>query len=284
MMLCARSVVLAPWLFPLVMRKTVIHPSAIIERGAQLGAGVEVGPFSIIGAGAILHDEVVVHSHVSINSSVTLGQKCEIFPHVVLGQAPQDVKYKGEDTRLVLGKRNILREHVTMHPGTRVGNGITQIGNDGYFMVGAHVGHDCQVGDHVVLSNSAALGGYVQVGDHANLGGLVGVHQFTRIGHHAFVGALSYVANDVIPYGMVTGNPGHLRGLNIVGMQRANMERSQIRQVRAVYQGIFGCNEGVFADRVKSARQTYSELKPALDVIDFIQADALRPLCLPDAE
>jgi UDP-N-acetylglucosamine acyltransferase len=265
------------------MRKAVIHPSAIIGRGAQLGTGVEVGPFSVVEAGAILHDDVVVHSHVCIGSSVTLGQKCEIFPHVVLGQPPQDVKYNGEDTRLVLGKRNILREHVTMHPGTRVGNGITKIGNDGYFMVGAHVGHDCQVGDHVVLSNSAALGGYVQVGDYANLGGLVGVHQFTRIGHHAFVGALSYVANDIIPYGMVTGNPGHLRGLNIVGMQRASMERSHIRQTRAAYQDIFDCSRGMFADRLKSAQENYLGQKPAMDIIDFIQADALRPLCLPDA-
>ncbi|PHS28025.1 MAG: acyl-[acyl-carrier-protein]--UDP-N-acetylglucosamine O-acyltransferase [Robiginitomaculum sp.] len=264
------------------MSDTIIHPSALVERGAKLGTGVHISAFCIVKGGAELHDGVILHEHAHIASSVSLGKGCEVFPQAVLGMPPQDVKYKGEATRLVIGARNIIREHVTMHPGTAVGNGVTTIGDDGYFMIGSHVGHDCVVGNHVTFSNSAAIGGYVQVGDYVNLGGLVGVHQFVRIGHHAFVGAQAYLANDVIPYGMVAGNPARLNGLNVVGMQRTAMSRSAIGQARAAYKAIFCHTDGLFDDRLKRAQKLYKGDTPAMDIIDFINERSLRSLCMPD--
>lgn len=265
------------------MPETVIHDSTLVEPGAELGTGVQIGPLCIIKSGAKLHDNVTIHGQAYIASSVTLGDGCEVFPHAVLGLAPQDFKFKGEDTRLVIGKRTIIREQVSMHPGTATGNGITRVGNDGYFMVGSHVGHDCIVGNNVVLSNTVALGGYVQIGDHANLSGLVGVHQFTRIGHHAFIGALAYVSCDVIPYAMVTGNPGHLGGLNVIGMQRAGMPRDEIRRVRAAYKALFNQGEGNFEDRLSVVSAHFNDCAPAKEIIAFIKARSLRPLCMPDA-
>ncbi len=265
------------------MSETNIHPRAIVEPGATLGAGVHVGPFSVIKTGAHIHDGVTVHGSVHISGNVTLGENSEVYPQAVLGQPPQDFKFKGEETRLIIGKRTIIREQVSMHPGTAVGHGVTQIGDDGYFMVGAHVGHDCVVGNHVVLSNGVALGGYVNVGDYANLSGLVGVHQFTRIGHHAFIGALAYVSCDVIPYGMATGNPAQLNGLNIVGMQRTGMARDDIRKARAAYKSIFHADGSMlFTDRVDAAQSQYPGNGPALDIINFINSRAQRPLCLPN--
>ncbi|PHS24887.1 MAG: acyl-[acyl-carrier-protein]--UDP-N-acetylglucosamine O-acyltransferase [Robiginitomaculum sp.] len=264
------------------MSETSIHPLALVEPGAHLGGGVQIGPFSIVKAGAVLGDGVVVHGQVCIGASVSIGQDCEIFPQAVLGMSPQDVKYKGEETRLVIGARNIIREHVTMHPGTAVGNGETRIGDDGYFMVGAHIGHDCSVGDHVVLSNGVAIGGYVKVGDYANLGGLVGVHQFTRIGHRAFIGAQVYVSCDVIPYAMVTGNPGHLNGLNVIGLQRAGMARRDIQDIRKAYKAIFERKGDLFDDRLAEVEREFSENANVMRMIRFIKARALRPLCLPD--
>lgn len=266
------------------MSETYIHPLALVEPGAQLGAGVQIGPFSIIKAGAVLCDGVIVHGQVHIGASVSLGQDCEIFPQAVLGMAPQDIKFKGEETRLIIGARNIIREHVTMHPGTAVGNGETRIGDDGYFMVGAHVGHDCHVGDHVVLSNEVAIGGYVQIGDYANLGGLVGVHQFTRIGYRAFIGAQTYVSKDVIPYGMAIGNPGHLKGLNVIGLQRAGMDRRDIQDIRKAYKVIFERKDKLFDDRLAEAERKFSNNANVLRIIRFIKARALRPLCLPDRQ
>jgi len=264
------------------MSDTIIHPSAMVERGTELGIGVQIGPFCIIKAGAELHDGVVIHGQAHIAGSVTLGKGCEIFPQAVLGMPPQDIKYKDEATRLLIGARNIIREHVTMHPGTAVGNGVTTIGDDGYFMIGSHVGHDCVVGNHVTFSNAAAIGGYVQVGDYANLGGLAGVHQFVRIGHHAFVGALAYLANDVIPFGMVTGNPARLNGLNVIGMQRSAMPRPDIAKARSAYKAIFCRTDGLFEDRLKRAQKLYKDDTSAMDIIDFINARSLRPLCMPD--
>ena len=264
------------------MNDTNIHPSAEVEHGVKLGTGVKIGPYSVVKAGAEIRDGVIIHGQAYIAASVTLGEGCEVFPQAVLGMAPQDVKYTGEETRLVIGARNIIREHVTMNPGTAVGNGITVVGDDGFFMIGSHVGHDCVVGNHVTLANSVALGGYVQVGDYASFGGLAGVHQFVRIGHHAFVGAMACVTNDVIPYGMIQGNPARLNGLNVVGMQRAAMSRASIQRARAAYKAIFSHKEGVFEDRLKHAQSLYKQDKPAMDIINFIQTRSLRPLCLPD--
>ncbi len=265
------------------MTDTNIHPNALVEPDAELGQGVQIAAFSVIKAGAIIGDGTVVHEHVHITGSVTLGDDCEVFPQAVLGMAPQDFKYKGEDTRLEIGARNIIREQVSMHPGTGHGKGVTRIGNDGYFMVGAHIGHDSAIGDHVTLSNGVALGGYVQVGDYANLGGLVGVHQFTRIGHHAFVGALSYVACDVIPYGMATGNPALMNGLNVIGMQRHGIARNDIHRVRSAYQALFEDEKKLFEERLIAVSVHYKTNACVKEIVEFIKTRSSRPLCMHDA-
>ncbi len=266
------------------MSETIIHPNALVEPGAKLGAGVQIGPFSIIRAGAELHDGVHIHGQVHIGAGVCLGRECEVFPQAVLGGAPQDLKYKGEETRLVIGKRNIIREHVTMHTGTEAGHGVTRIGDNGYFMVGAHIAHDCVVGNHVVFANAVAIGGFVQVGDYANLGGMVGVHQFTRIGHHAFVGALAYVSRDVIPYGMAVDNPARLNGLNVIGMQRAGIARKDIHTARAAYKALFDDETRPFSERLSILESRYKDSVLVMDMVEFIKVSSDRALCLPDAD
>lgn len=202
---------------------TTIHPSAIVDPAAQLGEGVEIGPFCIVGPKVKLADRVRLMSHVTVAGNTTVGEDCVLYPGVHLGHPPQDFKYQGEDTRLIIGQRNILRENVTMHPGTTFARGQTVVGDDGYFMVGSHVAHDCIVGDRVVFANGAAIGGETTVADHVILGGLAGIHQKSRIGRHAFVGAMAMVTADVIPYGSVIGNHAHLAGLNVVGLKRRGM-------------------------------------------------------------
>ncbi len=258
-----------------------IHPTAVISSGAQLGDNVHIGAYCTIGPGVILHDRVHVHAHVSITGATEIGEACEIHPFVALGGIPQDTSYKGEDTRLVIGARNIIREHVTMHIGTSAGRGITEVGDDGYYMVGSHIGHDCRVGNNVTLANNVALGGHVQVGDYATLSGLVGVHQFTRIGKYAFAGAQASLMSDLIPYGMAVGHPACLNGLNMVGLKRNGFSRATIRQLRALYKDIFTAGPGLFEERVAAAAQTHQDCPQAQDVIAFIRAKTARPLCLP---
>jgi UDP-N-acetylglucosamine acyltransferase len=258
-----------------------IHPTAIVDPAAQLGAGVEIGPFSIIGPKVVLKDRVRVISHVTIAGNTTLGEDCVVYPGAQLGHPPQDFKYQGEDTQLVIGQRNILRENVTMHPGTTFARGRTVVGNDGYFMVGSHVAHDCIVGDRVVFANCAAIGGETVIADHAILGGYAGIHQKSRIGRHAFIGAMAMVTSDVIPYGSVIGNHAHLAGLNVVGLKRRGMPRETLRELRAAYRLLFA-REGTCEERVDDVAHLYSGNAPIAEIIDFIRADAKRSICMPD--
>lgn len=258
-----------------------IHPTAIVDPAAQLGVGVEIGPFSIIGPKVVLKDRVRVISHVTIAGNTTLGEDCVVYPGAQLGHPPQDFKYQGEDTQLIIGQRNILRENVTMHPGTTFARGQTVVGNDGYFMVGAHVAHDGIVGDRVVFANGAAIGGETEIADHAILGGYAGIHQKSRIGRHAFIGAMAKVTADVIPYGSVIGNHAHLAGLNVVGLKRRGMPRETLRELRAAYRLLFA-QEGTFDERVDDVAQLYSGNAPIAEIIDFIRADAKRSICMPN--
>lgn len=263
------------------MSQSQIHPSAIVDAKAVIGDDVEIGPFCMVGPGAVLHDRVRLISHATVSGNTEIGDDCVLYPGVHVGHPPQDFKYQGEDTRLFLGERNILRENVTMHPGTSVGGGITRIGNDGYFMVNAHVSHDSQIGDRVVFANGAAIGGCSEVGDHAILGGYAGVHQFSRIGRHAFIGAMAMVTADVIPYGSVVGNHAHLAGLNVVGLKRRGMPRATLRDLRAAYRLLFA-EEGTFQERLDDVSRDYSDNAPVMEIIDFIRSDAKRALCMPN--
>lgn len=262
------------------MSQVQIHPTAIVDPAAELGAGVEIGPFCILGPKVKLADRVRLISHATIAGNTSVGDDCVLYPGVHLGHPPQDFKYQGEDTQLILGPRNILRENVTMHPGTTFARGRTTVGSDGYFMVGAHVAHDCIVGDRVVFANGAAIGGETIVEDHVILGGMAGIHQKSRIGRHAFIGAMAMVTADVIPYGSVIGNHAHLAGLNVVGLKRRGMPRETLRDLRAAYRLLFA-EEGTFEERVDDVAHIYRENAPVMEIIAFIRADAKRPVCMP---
>jgi UDP-N-acetylglucosamine acyltransferase len=224
---------------------TTIHATAIVDPAALLGADVTVGPYSIVGAGVCLASGVRVGGHVVIEGETQIGEDCVIHSFAALGGPPQHAGHKGEPTRLVIGPRNVIREHVTMHCGTVMGRGVTTVGADGLFMVGAHIAHDCLVGDHVTLVNNATLGGHVRVEDFVIMGGLSAAHQYIRIGRHAFVGGMAGVNHDVIPYGNVWGNHAHLEGLNLVGLKRRGFTRETINTLRAAYRLLFA-EEGTF--------------------------------------
>jgi UDP-N-acetylglucosamine acyltransferase len=257
-----------------------IHASAIVEPGAQIGAGVEIGPFSVVGPEVVLHDNVRIAAHVVIAGKTEIGEGTQIFPFASLGQAPQDRKYRGEESRLIIGSGNIIREYVTMNPGTEQGGLITRIGNNGLFLTGAHVAHDCQLGDNVLLVNNATLGGHCVVEDFASIGGLSALHQFVRIGAHAFVGGMSGVENDVIPFGMALGNRAHLAGLNIVGLKRQNFDREQIHSLRKAYRMLFA-TEGTLLERLEDVEKMFDGDPQVQRILQFIKAESSRSLCVP---
>jgi UDP-N-acetylglucosamine acyltransferase len=257
-----------------------IHPTAIVEPGAEIANGVEVGPFSVIGSQVVLHEGVRIHSHVVIAGRTEIGAETEVFPFASLGNAPQDRKFRGEESRLVIGARNVIREHVTMNPGTEQGGLVTRIGNNGLFLTGAHVAHDCVIGDNVLLVNNATLGGHCVVEDFASVGGLAAVHQYVRIGAYAFIGGMSGVENDVIPYGMVLGNRAYLAGLNIVGLKRRNFDREQIHTLRKAYRMLFA-TEGTLLERLEDVEKMFPSEASVQRVVQFIRADSSRSLCVP---
>ena len=257
-----------------------VHPTAIVQDGARLGADVEIGPYSTVGPGVVLGDGVRLISHVNIDGLTEIGEACVVHPFASLGTAPQHLGYKGEATRLLVGARNVIREHVTMNTGTEAGGGITRVGSDSLYMVGSHVAHDCIVGDRVTFANNATLGGHVQVGDFVFMGGLCAAHQFSRIGRYAFIGGVSAVTKDVIPFGSVWGVHAHLEGLNLVGLKRRGFSRESINDLRAAYRLLFA-DEGTFQERLDDVAETYTGSEFVMEIVNFIRADANRPLCLP---
>ena len=259
---------------------TTIHPTAIVEPGARLADSVVIGPYCTVGAEVELADGVQLVSHVVIAGRTAVGAETRIFPFASIGHAPQDLKYKGEKSRLEIGKRNTIREHVTMNPGTSGGGMVTRVGDGCLFMVGAHVAHDCIIGNNVIMANNATLAGHVVMGDFAFLGGLSAVHQFVRIGKHGMIGGITGVERDVIPYGQVVGDRARLVGLNIVGLQRRGFSREQIQALRTAYQMLFG-EAGTLAERVDEVARQYPEVEPVSDIVEFIRADSQRGLCRP---
>lgn len=262
---------------------TQIHATAIIEQGARLGEDVLMGPYCSVGGMVELGDGVRLHSHVVVAGKTTIGPNTHVFPFASIGHPPQDLKYKGEESELVIGANNIIREHATMNPGTAGGGMITRIGNNCLFMVGAHVAHDCDIANHVILANNATLAGHVEVDDFAILGGLSAVHQFCRIGRHAMIGGMSGVENDVIPYGSVTGNRAQLDGLNIVGLRRRGFSRSEVAAMRKAYRLLFA-HEGTMAERLEDVAEMYKDNNAVMDIVGFIRSDSSRAICQPKSE
>ncbi len=258
---------------------TVIHPAAVIEDGAQIGQGCVIGPFCHVGPEVVLHDRVELKSHVVITGKTEIGSDTVIFPFAVIGEIPQDLKFRGEKTSLVIGERNRIREHVTMNTGTEGGGGVTRVGNDGLFMAGCHVAHDVQVGNNVILVNNAALAGHCVIEDEVIIGGLSGVHQWVRIGRGAIIGAVTMVTNDVIPHGLVQGPRGVLDGLNLVGLKRRGVARSDITSLRAAFQ-MLAQGEGAFQDRARRlGDETQSDY--VREIVDFILGDSDRSFLTP---
>ncbi len=262
---------------------TQIHSTAIIEHGARLGEGAVIGPYCCVGGMVEFGDGVRLHSHVVVAGKTTIGPNTHVYPFASIGHPPQDLKYKGEESELVIGANNVIREHVTMNPGTTGGGMITRIGNNCLFMVGAHVAHDCDVANHVILANNATLAGHVTVDDFAILGGLSAVHQFCRIGRHAMIGGMSGVENDVIPYGSVTGNRARLEGLNIVGLRRRGFSRSEVAAMRKAYRLLFA-HEGTMAERLEDVAEMYRDNDAVMDIVGFIRSDSSRAICQPKSE
>lgn len=256
-----------------------IHPSAVIEEGAVIGAGCVIGPFCVVGPEVVLGENVTLKSHVVITGDTQVGEGSTIFSFAVVGEVPQDLKFAGEKTRLRIGARNRIREHVTINTGTAGGGGETRIGNDCLLMAGCHVAHDAQIGDRVIIVNNSAVAGHCIIEDDVIIGGLCGIHQWVRIGRGAIIGALSMVTNDVIPHGLVQGPRAALDGLNLVGLKRRGVERADITALRAAFQTLRD-GEGTFHDRAKRLK-TEVDSTYVQEMVDFILGESDRSFLTP---
>ena len=258
----------------------IIHATAVVDAGADIAEDVDIGPYCVVGGEVSLGAGTRLESHVVVGGDTTIGAGCHIFPFASIGLRPQDLKYAGEPSQLIIGDGNTIREHVTMNPGTEGGGLITRVGRGGLFMVGAHVAHDCDIGNQVIMANNATIGGHVVIGDYAILGGLSAVHQFVRIGAHAMIGGMSGVENDVIPFGSVMGERAFLSGLNIIGLRRRRFSRDDIHALRTAYR-LFFADEGTMAERIADVAELFPDNQAVMDVVAFIQADSSRSVCQP---
>jgi len=257
-----------------------IHPSSVIEPGAVIGPDCRIGPFCHIGPNVRLEQGVVLHSHVVIAGHTRIGAETQIWPFASIGHQPQDLKFSGEITTLEIGARCMIRESVSMNPGTQGGGGVTIIGDDCLFMLGSHVGHDCKVGDRVILANNAALAGHVELGDDVVIGGLSGVHQFCRIGRGAMIGAVVMVTADVVPFATVMTDRPDVAGLNLVGLRRRGMNKAEINGLRAAFDDLFS-GPGNLRERIEPLAQVYADNRLVAEMLDFLRADSKRSFLTP---
>ncbi len=262
------------------MAEQIIHPTAIIEPGAQLGKGVRIGPLSLVGPNVVVGDSVELVSHAVVCGHTSIGPGTRIFPFASIGHQPQDLKFKGEVTTLTIGANCLIREGVTMNPGTAGGGSKTVVGDNCAFLANSHVGHDCIVGKNVIFSNNVMLAGHCNVGDFAIIGGGAAVIQFARVGAHSFLGGMSGLENDLIPYGMALGNRAHLSGLNIVGLQRRGFSRSDIHDLRRAYRLLFAA-EGTLMERVEDVADEFKDHPIVVEIVAFIREGGKRSLCTP---
>lgn len=252
--------------------KSNIHPTAIIDDGAIIADSAIIGAYSTIGKDVVLKENVEIKQHVVIEGKTTIGEGTVIFPFSSIGTAPQDLKFSGEPSTLDIGKNTIIREHVTINPGTKGGIMTTKIGDNCLLMVASHVAHDCVLGNNVILANNATLAGHVEVGDFAIIGGLSAVRQFVRIGTHAMIGGMSGIESDVIPYGQAVGERATLTGLNLVGLKRRGFSRDDIHSLRSAYRLMFS-PEGALSERVMDVSDRFSDIGPVKEIIDFINSN-----------
>lgn len=257
-----------------------IHPMSVVDPAAQLGESVVIGPFCTVGPHVVLGDGVELVSHVAVSGRTTVGPRCRIFPFASVGHRPQDLKYQGEDSTLTIGADCVMREGFTINPGTEGGGMSTTVGDRCLFLANSHVGHDCHIGSNTIFTNNVMCAGHVTVGDFVTVGGGTGLHQFIRVGDHAFIGGGAGVMNDVIPFGMVRGNPAHLAGLNLVGLKRRGFSREQIHELRRAYRLLFAA-EGTLAERVEDVAGEFVDHPLIHEILDFIRSGNERAICVP---
>ena len=257
----------------------MIHKTAIVDSKAKVSSSAQIGAFSVIGPGVEIGENVEIHSHVHIAGNTKIGDGTVIFPFASIGTIPQDLKFKGENSKLEIGKNNKIREYVTINPGTEGGGGLTKIGNNCLFMISSHVAHDCYVGNNVIIANNVPLGGHVTIEDNVVIGGNSAVQQFTRIGQMAMIGVMTGVLHDVIPYGLSTGNRNTLNGLNLIGLRRAKIDNKDILGLSQAYKDIFATKN--FIENISKLNGEFKENSLVKNIIEFITKDKKRSICTP---
>ena len=257
----------------------MIHKTAIVNSKAKIASSANIGPYCVIGANVEIGENVTIHSHVSVSGNTKIGNDNKIYPFASIGNDPQDLKYNGEETKLIIGDNNKIREYVTINPGTKGGGGLTKIGNNCLFMISSHVAHDCYVGNNVIIANNVPLGGHVSIEDNVVIGGNSAVQQFTRIGKMAMVGGMTGVLYDVIPYGLSTGNRNTLQGLNLIGLRRAKFDNKEILGLSEAYKEIFATKN--LSENISKLNGIFKENPLVKDVIEFITKDKKRSICTP---
>jgi UDP-N-acetylglucosamine acyltransferase len=257
----------------------MIHKTAIIDSKAKISTNVEIGPYAIIGPNVEIGENTLIQSHVNITGNITIGKGNKLYSFASIGSDPQDLKYKGEETTLLIGDNNTIREHVTINTGTVQGGGLTKIGNNNLIMIGAHIAHDCIIGNNIVMANNTAIAGHAEIEDFVIIGAKCGVQQFTRIGKRAMIGGMTGVLRDVIPYGLSTGNRNYLNGINVVGLRRDKVSNKDILGLTDAYKEIFKTE--VLSENLKNLNGKYTDNSLVKDVLDFINKDKKRPICTP---
>ena len=257
----------------------MIHKTSIIDPKSKISKTVKIGPYTVIGPNVEINDDVEISSHVNITGRTKIGAGTKIFPFASIGADPQDIKYKGEDTTLEIGKNNKIREYVTINPGTSGGGGLTKIGNNCLFMISSHIAHDCHIGNNVIIANNVPLGGHVTLEDNVVIGGNSAVQQFTRIGKLAMIGGMTGVLHDVIPFGLSIGNRNYLQGLNLIGLRRNNYDKKDIIGLTKAYKEIFATKN--LTDNLNKLNGAFKENPLVKDVIEFITRDKKRSICTP---
>jgi UDP-N-acetylglucosamine acyltransferase len=257
----------------------VIDKNSIIHKDAKISSSAKIGPYVVIGQSVQIGENVKIHSHVSISGDTVIGDDCKIFPFASIGNDPQDLKYKGEKTKLVIGKNNTIREYVTINPGTNNGGGITEIGNNCLFMISSHIAHDCKIGNNVIIANNVPIGGHGEIGEGAIIGGNAAVHQFTRVGKMAMVGGMTGVTTDVIPYGLSLGNRNYLEGINLIGLRRKNIPNKDILLLSKAYKEIFKTKN--LNENLNKLNGEFKDNYLVNEIVHFINKDKKRPICRP---
>ena len=252
----------------------MIHKSAIIDPKSKISSNVNIGPFTVIGPNVEIGEGTIIQSHVNITGHTIIGKKNKIFPFASIGNIPQDLKFKGEETKLIIGDGNTIRENTTINTGTIGGGGLTKIGNNSLLMIGVHIAHDCSIGNNVVIANSAAIAGHAVIDDDVIIGGNCGVQQFTRIGKMAMIGGMTGVSRDVIPYGLSLGNRNYLNGINIVGLRRKKISNKEIISLTDAYKEIFKTEN--FNENLSKLNGNFKQNTFVQEIINFINKDKKR--------